>query len=79
MQDGVQAAGRGWPWGDGKALHPLRSGAELATTLSRHVLHYKPATAAISLGQQNALAGDEGLAQDKAEAVRKAALLPAKM
>ena len=43
MQDGVQAAGRGWPWGDGKALHPLRSGAELATTLSRHVLHYKPA------------------------------------
>ena len=64
--------------GGGKASRPFRSGAEPVATRQRYVLRYEPATA-VSPGQQDALAGDEGLAQDEAGDVRKAALLPARM
>lgn len=42
-------------------------------------LALQPTTAAVSLGQQNALARDEGVAQTQARAVQKIAVLPSGM
>ena len=55
--------------------HHFHSGEELETTLHRCAA-LQPAAAAVSPGQQDALAGDEGLAHTEARAVQETALLP---
>jgi transposase InsO family protein len=62
--------------------HHFRSGEELETTLHRYVALYNqqlPQSAPVSPGQQDTLAGDEGLAQTQAGTVQETAISPSGM
>jgi len=67
---------------EGLQSHHFPSGEELKTTLHRYVWLYnqqQPTTPAISLGQQAALAYEEGLAQTQVGTVQETAILPSRM
>ena len=70
---------RSWPQRGGAAKPPLpfrRRTGNHAAPLCGSV---QPATSPVSLGQQDALAGDEGLAQTEAGTVQETALSPSGM
>jgi hypothetical protein len=56
--------------------HHFRSGEDLETTLQGYAWLHNQQLPQSALGQQVALAGDEGLAQTQAQAVQEAAVLP---
>ncbi|SFA95496.1 Integrase core domain-containing protein [Poseidonocella pacifica] len=68
-----------WPHRGGAAKPPLPIRRRAGNDAAPLCLALQPAAPAVSLGQQNALAGHEGLAQTKAEVVQEAAILPAGM
>ncbi|MFT7311833.1 MAG: hypothetical protein ACI853_002334 [Paracoccaceae bacterium] len=60
--------------------HHFQSGERLEATLHRYVGRaLQPATPAISLGQQDALASHERLAQSQSRSVQETAILPSGM
>jgi transposase InsO family protein len=59
--------------------HHFRSGERPGDHAAPLCLAHQPATAAVGLGQQVAIAGDEGLAQSQAAAVQKTAIRPSGM
>ncbi len=59
--------------------HHFRSGEELDATLQRYVWLYNQQLSPVSLGQQDALASHEGLAQTQTGTVQETAILPSGM